>query len=52
MEEGGASQVRVRERDGDYGEYSRIVWMKVIVLRDGIFIMMVIMWIAQWRFDH
>ena len=52
MGEGNIPHVRVREWDGDYEEYSRIVWMKVIVLRDAIFIMMIIMWIAQWRFDH
>lgn len=52
MGEGNIPHVRVREWDGDYEEYSRIVWMEMVVLKNIEFTLMAIVWIAQWRFDH
>ena len=52
MGEGNIPHVRVREWDGDYEEYSRIVWMAMVVLKNIEFTLMAIVWIAQWRFDH
>ena len=52
MGEGNIPHVRVREWDGEYEEYSRIVWMEMVVLKNIEFTLMAIVWIAQWRFDH